>query len=95
MAPLSLSGCKTPSFLVFKSVSSTLKILSALTIPICKVLNLSANSLMGLNSIFKYIIKETMTPKETASCITSLDPYQTNIPIDVADINSTTGKKIE
>ena len=50
---------------------------------------------MGLNSIFRYIIKETITPKETASCMTSLDPYQTNIPIEVADINSTTGKNME
>jgi hypothetical protein len=42
-----------------------------------------------------YIMNETTTPGEIWSERMDLEPYHTSKPIEIAEIISTTGKKIE
>ena len=73
-----------------------LKILSVETIPICKVLNLSAICLNGLNNSPDIEIKRNKVPKEIFSPFKLLKPpYQTRRPIQIDVEISAIGKKIE
>lgn len=67
----------------------------AVIIPICNVLNLSANIRNGLNAIFKYIINAAKIPILAVSSKTILLPYQSINAIETAKTISTNGKKIE
>ena len=86
-----------PKSLTNSSVSNILKTLLAATIPIWRVLNLSAICLSGLNSIWDNWINKNIVPKliEFSTAILLNPAYQTINPtvidVDISEI----GKKIE